>query len=81
MNDRVLRFPLTADQVIPTSYSQSHLGPIDEWSSTKDFTLNALLSDDKHLFKRFAWTLACIRDQAQRVPRVSHSHVVKKMPN
>ena len=25
--------------------------------------------------------LACIRDQAQRVPRVSCSHVVKKIPN
>ena len=43
MNDRVLRFPLTADQVIPTSYSQSHQGAIDEWSLTKDFTLKALL--------------------------------------
>ena len=43
MNDRVLRFPLTADQVTPTSYSQSHLGVIDEWSSMEDFTLEALL--------------------------------------
>ena len=44
MNDRVLRFPLTADQVIPTSYSQSHLGAIDEWSSTKDVSLKDLLN-------------------------------------
>ena len=44
MNDRVLRFPLTAYQVIPTSYSQSHLGAIDEWSSTEDVTLKALLN-------------------------------------
>ena len=43
MNDRVLRFPLTADQVMPASYSQSHLGAIDELFSTKDFTLKALL--------------------------------------
>ena len=43
MNDRVLRFPLTTDQVIPTSYSQSHLRAIDEWPSTEDFTLKALL--------------------------------------
>ena len=39
----VLRFSLTADQVTPTSYSQSHLGAIDEWSSTEDVTLKALL--------------------------------------
>ena len=43
VNDRVLRFPLTVDQVIPTSYSQSHLGVIDEWSLKEDFTLKALL--------------------------------------
>ena len=63
MNDRVLRFPLITDQVIPTSYSQSHLGAIDEWSLMKDFTLRALLKhkmidDDKNLFKRFSWTLS-----------------------
>ena len=39
----VLRFPFTANQVIPTSYSQSHLVAIDEWSSTEDVTLKALL--------------------------------------
>ena len=43
VNDRVLRFLLTANEVIPTSYSQSHLGAIDEWSSTEDVTLKALL--------------------------------------
>ena len=43
MIDRVLKFPLTIDQVIPTSSSRSHLGTIDEWSSMKDFTLKALL--------------------------------------
>ena len=43
MNDRVLRFPLTTDQVIPTSYSQSHLRGIDEWSSMEGFMLKALL--------------------------------------
>ena len=63
MIDRVLRFPLTTDQVIPTSYSQSHLGTIDKWPSTEDFTLKALLdekrsSDDKHLFKRLSQTLS-----------------------
>ena len=41
--DRVLKFPLTIDQVIPTSSSRSHLGTIDEWSSMEDFTLKALL--------------------------------------
>ena len=43
MIDRVPRFPLTIDQVIPTSSSQSHLGTIDEWSLMEDFTLKALL--------------------------------------
>ena len=43
MKDRVLRFPLTTDQVIHTSYSQSHLGAIDEWSSTEDLILKTLL--------------------------------------
>ena len=43
MNDKVLRFPLTVNQVIPTFYSQSHLGAIDEWSSMEDVTLKSLL--------------------------------------
>ena len=38
-----LGFLLITDQVIPTSYSQSHLGAIDEWSSTEDVTLKSLL--------------------------------------
>ena len=38
-----LGFLLTVDKVIPTSYSQSHLGAIDEWSSMEDVTLKALL--------------------------------------
>ena len=42
MKDRVLRFPLTVEQVLPTSYSQSHLGAIDEWSLTEYFTLKTL---------------------------------------
>ena len=87
MIDRVLRFPLTTDQVIPTSYSQSNLGTIDEWSSTKDFTLKSLLErkNDRAMINTclndLLRLLACIYDQAQRVPSISRSHVVKKMPN
>ena len=43
MIDGILRFSLTNDQVIPTSYSLSHLGAIDEWSLMGDFTINALV--------------------------------------
>ena len=43
MIDRVLKFLLTFDQVIPTSSSRSHLGTLDEWSSMEDFTLKSLL--------------------------------------
>ena len=43
MIDGILRLSLTIDQVIPTSYSLSHLEAIDEWSLTEDFTINALL--------------------------------------
>ena len=87
MIDRVLRFPLNIDQVIPTSYSQSHLGAIDEWSLTEDFTLKALLERKNDLVmintcsNDLLRLLACICDQAQCVPRISRSHVVKKMPN
>ena len=38
-----LGFLISVDQVIPTSYSKSRLGAIDEWSSTKDVMLKALL--------------------------------------
>ena len=86
MNDRVLRFSLTADQVTPTSYSQSHLGAINEWSSTEDFTLKALKTKKDWAMSNtcsndLRGLLACICDQEQRVPRVSRSHVVNKMPN
>ena len=82
-----LRFSLTTDQVIPTSCSQSHLGAIDEWSSMEDFTLKNLLrtKDDRAMsntcLNDLLRLLACICNQAQRVPRISRSHVVKKMPN
>ena len=87
MNDRVLRFPLTAHQVIPTSYSQSHLGAIEEWSLTEDVTLKALFNtkNDRVMTNtcsnELLGLLACICDQAQHVPRVSRSHVVKRIPN
>ena len=83
----VLRFPLTTDQVIPTSYSQSHLGVIDEWSSMEDFTLEDLLErkNDRAMINtclnNFLRLLTCNCDQAQRVLRISRSHVVKKMSN
>ena len=87
MINEVLRFSLTIDQVIPTSYSQSHLGAINEWSSMEDFTLKNLLrtKDDRAMsntcLNDLLRLLACICNQAQRVPRISRSHVVKKMPN
>ena len=39
----ILRFLLTYDHVIPTSYLQSHLGTIDKWSSMDVLSFNALL--------------------------------------
>ena len=42
-NDRNLRFPLTTNEVTPTSHLQSHLGAIDEWSLMGDVTLKAFV--------------------------------------